>query len=152
MQLPCFYRFKYKGNEYPSNTMLVDYFRATKATVSGDGYHELVLSTTDKPYEIRLDEYQKTEDSDEICTSYIVPFEAVEKCFNVINKNKLSEWNKLTYPMSLDGANIVCKFYHTGNHMLVSTDAMPKNGEEVFNEIYQVMKEYVCCDYLITPE
>lgn len=61
--------------------MLINYFRTT---VGGSGYYELVLSTTDKPYEIRLDEYQKTEGSDEFCTSYIIPFEAIKKSKNRI--------------------------------------------------------------------
>ncbi len=72
---------KFKTNVYPQNTMLINYFRTT---VGGSGYYELVLSTTDKPYEIRLDEYQKTEDSDEFCTSYIIPFEAIKKSKNRI--------------------------------------------------------------------
>ena len=46
------------------DVMLLAYCRATVATVGG-GYHELVITTTDDPEEVRLDEFIKEEGEEE---------------------------------------------------------------------------------------
>ncbi len=137
---------------YPYNTMVVDYYYSTNATVDGNGHYEIVLTTLDNSYEAQLDVYKKSEDSNETCTSYIVPYDAVYECYDVINENELDSWSKLESHTSTDGALTVCKFYKDGEHIRVSTDKMPENGEEILNMVRDTLSKYIQDDYLKSTE
>jgi len=56
-----------------ADVMLLDCYRATVAAADGDAYHEFVLTTTEDPEQVRVDEYRKEEGGEETCTTFYIP-------------------------------------------------------------------------------
>lgn len=139
---------------YPvaEEVMLIDYYNERKATVQGDGHYEIVLTSAENEDEVYLDEYVKEDEGDEICTSYLVPYEVVDRCYEVIDDNDLRGWEELESPVSVDGAKVVVKFLDGDSYVRVTTDEMPTDGDKVLDEIYRIMTEYMRDEYLITPQ
>ena len=134
--------------EPEKDVILIDYYDATIATVGGDRYYEAVLYEYSDT-EAKLVIYQKYPDEEEVETgTYIVPYEAVERCRKLIEENELAKWND-TYPsMPLMGAETVCGFLGAdGVFVRVSTDAMPENGKSVLHDIGAVMTGYAKDEY-----
>ena len=130
------------------DVILIDYYDATIATVGGDRYYEAVLYEYSDT-EAKLVIYQKDpEEEEERTDTYIVPYEAVERCLKLIEENKLATWND-TYPsMPLMGAETVCGFRGAdGVFVRVSTDAMPEDGKGVLHSIGSVMSGYAKDEY-----
>ena len=130
------------------DVMLVDYYAATVATVGGDRIYEAVLYEYSDT-EAKLVIYQNYQGGEEMYSdTYIVPYEAVERCYKLIEENKLSEWNG-TYPaIPLTGAVTVCKFRGAdGEYVRVSTDAMPDDGRSALDGIGAVMGGYAKDEY-----
>ena len=130
------------------DVMLVDYYDATVATVGGDRVYEAVLYEYSDT-EAKLVIYQNYQGGEEMYSdTYIVPYEAVERCYKLIEENKLSEWNG-TYPeIPLMGAETVCKFRGAdGEYVRVSTDAMPDDGRSILDGIGAVMGGYAKDEY-----
>lgn len=140
---------KIKKNNVPktdlsASLMLVDYYQSSKSTLFGDGHYELVLSSAENSSKAILDKYIKEdEDSNEIKTSYTVPYRAVEECMAIINREELHKWNTIDNAINLEGEIIVCKFWDGNRHIRVSTDNMPENGLEVFYEIRNTISKYL---------
>lgn len=128
--------------------ILVDYCRKTIATVGGDGYYEIVLYYYSDT-EVKLSIYQWYEgDDEESCVNYVVPYEVVDKCYDIIKKNKLKEWNKRYDDVGIGGGVTVCKFRDDdGTYIRVSTDAMPDNGKDILSQIRQTMESYIKEEY-----
>ena len=139
--------------DVPAGTMLVDYYRAVKASAGGDGYTEMVLYKADDSAAVKLCVYSKEEaDSDEICTEYIVPYEAAERCFEIIEKHRLGSWNGMKDAVCDDGAVTVCKYYDNGGYIRVSTEEMPQGGEKILEKLAAVMAEYATEEYILVSE
>lgn len=128
--------------------MLIDYFHKTIATVGGDGYYEIVLCYYSDT-KVKLSVYERYEGYDkEYCKNYIVPYEVADKCYEIIKKNKLREWNKRYDDLGIDGSVTVCKFRDDdGTYTRVSTDAMPDNGKDILGQIRQTMESYIKEEY-----
>lgn len=126
------------------DVMLIDYYSATVATVGGDRSYEAVLYEYSDT-EAKLVIYQTYPgDEEEHSDTYIVPCEAVERCYKLIEENKLAEWNEIYPDAPLTGAVTVCKFRGAdGEYVRVSTDAMPDNGRGILDSIGAVMGSYV---------
>lgn len=145
--LKCFEKDSVQAYEKPVSVLLVDYYRAQLGTDGYDGYFEMVLSTSEKADEAVLDVYYKeSSESEEECVSYIVPYQAAEDCYAVIEKHKMSQWNSSKDSVSIDGALEVCKFLKDGAYIRVSTEAMPANGIEAIEEVGDVMSGYISED------
>ena len=135
-----------EGNE---PEMLVDYYTAVVATVGGDRSLERVLYAYSDE-QAKLVVYTKEDGEDEVSESYLVPFEAVRRCYEIIRKNKLEEWNGRYDGPAMTGAVTVVKYEETdGSYIRVSTDAMPSDGEEVMDSIGSVMAGYAVEEYRI---
>lgn len=142
--LKCFEKDNTHTEEKPISMMLVDYYRAQLGAEGYDGYFEKVLSTSEKADEAVLDVYYKeSSESEEECVSYIVPYQAAEDCYAVIEKYKMSQWNSMEDSISIDGALEVCKYLKDGAFVRISTEAMPENGREAIQEIGDVMSGYI---------
>lgn len=133
----------------PAGTMLIDCYR-TEKTADDSGYFELVLYTTENSDMIRLSVYSKdNKDTDENHTDYLVPYEAAESCYKIIEKHHLNRWNDMKNTVSADGILTVCKYYSNGEYVRVSTEEMPQNGTEILDSIADVMSSYAKDKFLI---
>ncbi|MBQ6930059.1 MAG: hypothetical protein IJN27_07145 [Oscillospiraceae bacterium] len=133
----------------PAGTMLIDCYRTEKAA-DDSGYFELVLYTTENSDMIRLSVYSKdNKDTDENHTDYLVPYEAAESCYKIIEKHHLNRWNDMKNTVSADGILKVCKYYSNGEYVRVSTEEMPQNGTEILDSIADVMSSYAKDKFLI---
>ena len=131
----------------PPDTMLIDCYSATAATVGGDGYRELVLYTTDGA-DLKLTVYEKeSEDREEREISYLVPREAADLCYSLIRAHDLRSWNELEDAEGITGAVSVCKFWDDGEYVRVSTEQMPGDGKEILREISDVLESYAREEY-----
>ena len=127
------------------DVMLLDCYRATVATVGG-GYHELVITTTDDPEEVQLDEYIKEEGEEETCRSCYIQFSVAQEFLCFVDDYGLAEWNDMENGISIDGARMVCKFWDGEGHIRVSTDHMPEDGEETLDTLFELVKSYAYDD------
>ncbi|MBR6916838.1 MAG: hypothetical protein IKN38_01515 [Clostridia bacterium] len=136
--------------EIEPDTMMVDYCRKTVATVGGDGYTETVLYYVDR-YEAKLETYEKYEpDEEETVVTYRVPYEAIERCYDVIAQENLRGWDEIEDKIGLCGAETVCKFREDdGSYVRVSTDDMPQDGEASIDRVGAVMYEYIKDEYRV---
>ncbi|MBR2027879.1 MAG: hypothetical protein IKA10_02665 [Oscillospiraceae bacterium] len=123
-----------------ADVMLLSCYRAAVSSVEGDGYHELVLTTTGNPEEIRLDEYIKAEDAEEIRTTFYISWQAAQEILLQIEEYGLSGWNDLEDGVSIDGAEKVCRFWDGERYIRVSSDCMPEDGEEKLDTLFDMVK------------
>ena len=92
----------------------------------------------------KLDVYSADADSDETCVSYLVPYEAVDRCYEVIKKGKFAKWNEKYSDTALDGGMTAVKFRNDdGSYTRVSTDAMPDDGLRQMGEIAAIIRGYI---------
>ncbi len=134
----------------PSNeVMLVDYYTATVATVGGDGYDEYVLSSIgDSKEAARLDYYARWEgDEEETHVSYTVPYEAVEKAYEAIDRERLRNWNDEDMIGGITGGVVVVKFLDGEEYVRLSTDDMPEDGKERLHSVGSVLVSYAREEY-----
>ena len=127
--------------------LLVDYYNETVATVGGDGYLEMTLTYYD-PVEAKLSVYEKDlPDGEESCVEYLVPYEAVDRCMNVLNEEDMYSWDD-EEGSGMTGAVIVCKFRdEDGNILRFTSENIPENGEREFEKVRSIMTEYLKEEY-----
>ena len=129
--------------------MLVDYYTAVVATVGGDHSLERVLYAFSDE-QAKLVVYTKADGEEEESESYLVPIEAVRKCYEIIRENELGQWNDRYDGPAMTGAVTVVKFREDdGSYVRVSTDAMPDDGEAIMDSIGSVMAGYAVDAYRI---
>ena len=129
--------------EGEADVMLIDCYRATTATADGGGYHELVVTTTEDPEQVRLDEYIKEEGGEETCTTVYIPYQVADEFLWLIEAYGLTEWNDMEDAVSLDGAKKVCKFWDGETHIRISTEHMPEDGEETLDLLFEMLQNNV---------
>lgn len=117
--------------------MLLDCYRAG---VDGE-YHELVITTTDDPSKVRLDKYVK-EDGEETQTTCYISGRTAQECLALVEEYGLSGWNDLEDGISLDGAKKVCKFWNGKEHIRVSTEHMPADGESKLDALFALVESF----------
>ena len=122
-------------------TILVDYYTSIFGTDGYDTHYELVLKKTEAADTVLLEEYEG-DAKGERCTQYTVPIEAVEKCYEIIDGNRLHTWNKKYKENPSTGGSTVCRFYDGEKQVRVTTDCMPQDGAKILHEIGQVMQSY----------
>ncbi|MBR5796481.1 MAG: hypothetical protein IKY26_10085 [Erysipelotrichaceae bacterium] len=121
--------------------MLINYYSKTYH-VNGYSSYEMVLSTTPQPNEVKLDIYTKQEDANETCSTIYLPINVVEECMKWIQKCQMNQWNENENTESLDGKLLVCKHYFNGEYIRVSTDCMPENGEQMIEEVANIISKH----------
>ena len=131
-----------------ADVMLIDSYRSIGAADDdGGGYDEITVNSYDTGT-VKMIVYHQEGEENEVVTNYIVPYEVVEKCYEVIEKHKLRSWKKLTETESLDGALLVCKFKDGDEYVRVTSEKMPADGEAAFTEIEAILKSYIKDEYL----
>ena len=127
--------------------MLIDYYTATVGTNGGDCHYELVLSSA-QDGKAKLEVINKEPEKEETRVTYLVPYEAVDRCYEVIDSAKMRKWDKIGKDDPIDGAQTVVKFKDdNGSYIRVSTDKMPENGEQSMNRIKTILAEYALPEY-----
>ena len=130
-------------------TVLVDYYEATQATVGGSQYVEYVLRKTEAEDAVALEVYRGMGDEEETCMRYVVPAEAVEQSFEIIEKKKLHNWNARYDGGGLEGGIVVCRFFDGKGQIRISTDCMPEDGMEILESIGHIIASYQQDEYII---
>ncbi|MBQ3009231.1 MAG: hypothetical protein IJD80_06570 [Oscillospiraceae bacterium] len=131
------------AEDMPAGTMLVDCYRGVRAE-SATTYTEMVLYTTEDRKVLKLCVYVKTdEDDEEICTEYLAPYRAVQKCYSVIEQYGVQRWNDMEDYISADGVLDVCRYYDNGSYIRVSSEQMATDGEKFFDSLSAAMTEYI---------
>ena len=134
----------------PEGEIIVDYYSATVATVGGDCHDEYVLYSTGNAENAKLCVYSGAENEEETAVTYIVPYEAVEKCYDAIDRAGFRDWNKIKDKYAIDGAVIVCKFREDdGTYVRVTTGDMPEDGKEKLSNIGIIIRGYISDEYLV---
>ena len=123
-------------------TVLVDYYEATQAAVGGGQHVEYVLRKTEAEDAVTLEVYRGMEDEEETCMRYLVPAEAVERSFEIIDGKELHDWNEKYHGGGREGGIIVCRFFDGKGQIRISTDCMPEDGAEVLESIGHVIASY----------
>ena len=124
--------------------LLVDCYRATVATVGGDGCVEMTLTSSDDPSAVILDVYTKEADEEEKHETFTVPYEAASRCFAAIEEEGLAAWHERDDLVSINGAKYVCKFRtESGSYIRVSSEEMPEDGVRSLTRISSILAEYV---------
>lgn len=131
--------------------LLVDCYSATVGTDGGDCHTELALYSSDDPLTATLEVYELEpgEGNEETCVRYTVPYEAVDRCFGVIDEEGFRSWEGRGDLTCIDGVKYVCKFRNgDGSYTRVSSDEMPEGGIGSMGRVTAVLLEYVKEEYL----
>ena len=132
--------------EYPKEQMIINYYSKTYSLDKYDS-HEMVLSTTSDSSKMRLDIYKKLDNNAETKTTVYLPNTVIDDCMKWIKECKMNTWNQDSQGISLDGKLMVCKFYFNGEYIRVSTDCMPENGEQMIEEVANIISKHVSQKY-----
>lgn len=122
-----------------AGVLLVDYYRTE--TAGGDGYYELVLTTTEDPSQYQLDEYRKEAGGEESRASYLIPFDISTDCLDIAEEYGMREWNDAASSEAMDGVLIVCKFRDGEEIIRVSSEQMPENGEQALEAMRAMLAD-----------
>ena len=137
-----------KAEQGEEDIMLIDYYRATVATVGGDGYDEYVLyrySDTEAKLSVFSKHYG---DEEESRTDYIVPYEAVKKCYELIEEKQFRGWKDRKDTYGITGAFVAVKFREDdGSYVRVSSESMPDGGREDMDAVGGLLAEYMKEEY-----
>ena len=121
-------------------TLLIDYYRATVATVGGDGYTELALYYTDGAFELRRYEKENPE-AEETVEVFAAPAAAYDECMAVIDECGFRGW-KAGEGIGIAGALYVVKFRDGDNYVRVSSEDMPEDGVEKLRRVGEALGKY----------
>jgi len=137
-----------KAEQSEEDIMLIDYYRATVATVGGDGYDEYVLyrySDTEAKLSVFRKHYG---DEEESRADYIVPYEAAEKCYELIDELGFRDWKRRTDTYGITGAFVTVKFREDdGSYERVSSESMPDGGREDMDKVGALLAGYMKEEY-----
>lgn len=132
-----------------ADVLLIDSYRAIIGADGDDGYDEISLYSYDSDH-VTMSVYHQQSDSAESEAKYLVPYEVVDKCYEIISKYKLREWKTRKDLTALDGAKLVLKFKDGDLYVRVTSEKMPEDGEAAFSEIETLLKSYIKDEYLIS--
>lgn len=131
------------------NVMLMDYFYQETGTEETDGYYEIVLYAIVDPEtkkmstdEVKMAIYTEGGLRSEKVEEKNVPYEAYERAYEVVKDYDMPDWSDKSRLTALEGALHVCKFPWKEEYIRVTSDAMPKKGEEAFNALRTLLEEY----------
>lgn len=130
-----------------ADVLLLDSYRSITGTDDG-GYDEISLYAYDDD-QVMMHVYHQEGDEEESEVKYLVPYEVVDQCYEIIKEHKLREWKTLKDAVSLDGAKLVLKYKDDDLYVRVTSDKMPKDGEKAFGDIESLLKGYIKNEYLV---
>lgn len=121
-------------------TMLIDYYRATVATVGGDGYTELALYYVDGAFELRR--YEKADpEAEETVEVFAAPAAAYDECAAIIDECGFRGW-KPGEGVGIAGALYVVRFRDGDGYVRVSSEDMPEDGAEKLRRVGAALAKY----------
>lgn len=128
--------------------MLIDYYTAVVGTDGYDSHKELVLSTAEGGM-AKLERFVLPPGGEEeTVETYLVPYEAADRCYEAIGKAKMRKWDRIGEDAGLCGGFTAVKFLDDdGSYVRVSTDKMPPDGERSMDGIGAILSEYLLPGY-----
>ena len=136
-------------NSGASDIMLMDYYHEIVGTEEYQGYSEIVIYAIVDPEtgvmskeEVRMQVYTDGGLRTEKMEEKTVPYEAYERALEVVKEYDMPDWADKSRLTALTGALHVCKFPWKDAYIRVSSEAMPRKGEEAFNALAAVLEEY----------
>jgi len=82
-------------------------------------------------------------------TAYLVPVQAAEDVFAAIRRNKMADWNAKKDDVSIRGAVFVCRFPKGNGYECVSSEHMPEDGKNAFQEVRSALAAYCKDEYAV---
>lgn len=129
-------------------TMLVDYFEKVVGTPEEMGYYELVLYTYSKS-EVLLLEYTDGGLESEKLTEYLVPPQAAQDAFDVIEEYKVAGWSERSDTYGITGMSYVVRFPDGADgYIRASSESMPEDGRAAFTALRASLSRYLNEAYL----
>lgn len=136
----------YTAEEFDENdyTPFADWYRATVATVGGDGYEETILyQNADGGFEVHFFsnyEYYETEQHH----AYRVDSAVLDELYAYVEQCGFAGWNDEYSSFGLTGAYYVFRYRSPdGEIVRVTSDCMPDNGLGLINGARVIMSSYV---------
>ena len=141
---------EYVPDTEPDVLLFDYYYEAQTAGEGAGGYYEITLSTTVNPDCLFLDEYTKASaESETINVRYIVPYDALNECMQVVEDYDFYSWNTREDTASIDGTLTVCQFPDGNELMRVSTEAIPEDGHAALDRLCEILTGYMTEEYRI---
>lgn len=132
-----------------ADVMLMDYYYENMSEEEFQGYGEIVLYAIVDPEngkmsqeEVRMQVYTDGGLRSEKMEEKNIPYEAYERAREIVKGYDMPGWANKSNLIALDGALHVCKFPWNEEYIRVSSEAMPKTGEEAFSALVKVLEEY----------
>lgn len=117
-------------------TLLVDSYKATVATVGGNGYDEYCLYQKDDDYEIHY--FLKYENEKEIHQAYRTDKKCRDELFDYIEKENIKDYMNKSFP-SMTGGILVIKFKDGENLIRISSDNVPYDKHQIFYDLRNIL-------------
>ena len=133
--------------DYQKGDLLFDYYEST-IVLEDDGssrkeYLEITLSKHDEKT-VRANVYTRNkDDEEEKNVEYYLSINILDDVYMIVKDQKMSTWNDLSDPCSLDGRLYVCKFRYQDKLMRVSSDSMTSKGEAAFSLILDTLSKAI---------
>jgi len=118
------------------SSVLFDYYEETTATVGGDGYDEIVLYEYPSGTGMIMARYSRSGGNEETRRLCIVPESVLDRCMAVVGSCGMREWKDTA---GMTGRIYVVKFKDGDNLRRVSSEEMPEDGMDAFNEIREII-------------
>ncbi len=115
---------------------------------NGKPYYGVALYTCSET-QVILEEFAEDE---AYGVQYYAPAEMAQEILQFFREERLSEWAKERHPIALDPEiSYVIRYPEGGAFAEVSTDAMPPDGAEVFELLYEYLMDYLDGEFEINP-
>ena len=128
-------------------TLLFDYYTTPTAIVGDAQYNEITVNESEGMIFINVYGGSSTQGTTTSHKAYWAPYGLLDKLDEVVRRYKMAKWNARD-GVGMTGRLTVVKFTNgDGNLVRVTSENMPEDGEDAFNEIYNIL-----CDALSEAE
>lgn len=127
-------------------TLLVDSYKATVATVGGDGYDEYCLYQKDAIYEIHY--FWKYGNEKEIHQAYKTDKKCADELFDYIEKENIKDYISKSYP-AMCGGILVMKFKDGDSLIRIASDNVPYDKQHIFYDLRSILTKHIDKDNII---
>ena len=126
--------------------LMFDWFKATVATVGGDGHDEYVIyDDGDGPGTVRLCKYEQWNGNPETCTEKIIPVSIFNDIIKMLDDAHAYEWPK-RMGFEMCGGIRSMKFWHDDKIIRVSSAVFFQDGEEIYWKIGNMLEGIFSAD------
>ena len=122
-------------------TLLYDYYTTPTAVVGDAKYDEITVNESEGMLFINVYSGSSTEGTTTSHKAYRAPYGLTDKLDRVVKEYKMAKWNSRD-GVGMTGKLTVFKFPGAdGKLVRVTSENMPEDGEDAFNEIYNILSD-----------